>query len=182
MNARTLCLAILNFQEATGYEIRKLSMEGQFSHFVDASYGAIYPALTKLEQDGLVESRDEITPGKPARKVYSITPAGRASFIGSLTDFPQPDVFKSEFLLVAMCAEHQDPGHITKVIDLRIADLTAKLGEMENCREAASNCGGRWVLDYGMAVYRASLAYLHENRQRLINIAEGSATMTDAAE
>jgi len=37
MNARTLCLAILNFGEATGYEIRKQSIEGDFGYFVDTS-------------------------------------------------------------------------------------------------------------------------------------------------
>ena len=80
MNVRTLCLAILYFGDATGYEIRKLSTEGKYSYFVEASYGAIYPALAKLEKDGLVTCRIEAVEGKPSRKVYSITDAGRNEF------------------------------------------------------------------------------------------------------
>ena len=56
MNAKTLILAILNFQESTGYEIRKMSTEGAYSYFVDISYGSIYPTLAKLEADGFVTS------------------------------------------------------------------------------------------------------------------------------
>ena len=40
MNVRTICLAILYDGDSTGYEIRKLSTEGEYSYFIDASYGA----------------------------------------------------------------------------------------------------------------------------------------------
>ena len=77
MNVRTICLAILFEGESTGYEIRKLSVEGEYSYFVDASFGAIYPALQKLEADKLVTSRVEQQDGKPAKKIYVITELGR---------------------------------------------------------------------------------------------------------
>ena len=72
MNVRTICLAILYDGEATGYEIRKLSVEGEYSYFIDASFGSIYPALAKLEVDGLVTSRVEMQEGKPAKKVIVV--------------------------------------------------------------------------------------------------------------
>jgi len=59
MNVRTICLAILYDGDATGYEIRKLSVEGEYSYFIDASYGAIYPSLARLEQEKLVTARVE---------------------------------------------------------------------------------------------------------------------------
>ena len=49
MNVRTICLAILFEGEASGYEIRKLSVEGEYSYFIDASFGSVCPALAKLE-------------------------------------------------------------------------------------------------------------------------------------
>ncbi|MEM7464992.1 MAG: PadR family transcriptional regulator, partial [Pseudomonadota bacterium] len=52
MNVRTLILAILNKQDASGYEIKKLSSEGRFSYFVDISFGSIYPTLARLEEEG----------------------------------------------------------------------------------------------------------------------------------
>ena len=104
MNVRTICLAILYDAEATGYEIRKLSTEGEYSYFIDASYGAIYPALQKLETDKMVVSRVEQQDGKPAKKVYSITDLGRREFISSLFDQLGEDEYRSEFLLFARFA------------------------------------------------------------------------------
>ena len=95
MNTQSLILAILNFEDASGYEIKKESSEGAFSYFVDISYGSIYPTLAKLEADGLVEGRSEAQSGKPDKKVYSITDKGREEFISTLSVAPQKDKFKS---------------------------------------------------------------------------------------
>ncbi|WP_205470727.1 PadR family transcriptional regulator [Breoghania sp. L-A4] len=110
MNVRSLCLAILYLGEATGYEIKKQSTEGSFSHFVDASFGSIYPALARLEADGMVTAREETKQGKPARKVYSITASGREEFMKALAEPQAPDLFRSQFLLIAVCAELVTPS------------------------------------------------------------------------
>ena len=127
MSVRTLCLAILSFGDATGYEIRKLSTEGRYSYFVDASFGSIYPALARLEADGLVTVREEAQSGKPSRKIYSITEAGRAAFIDALSETPGPDTFRSPFLLVAMCADLVVADTIRAAIDHRL--LVVCVGE-----------------------------------------------------
>lgn len=180
MDVRTLCLAILTRREATGYEIRKLSTEGNFSYFVDASFGAIYPALRRLETEGLITGRDEIQPGKPARKVYQITPTGRREFEKALGQLPEPDVFKSEFLLVAMCAEHVDRDHLETVIDRQIATLQERLDSLRQAREHCEHPGSNWILDYGINCHESNLTHLRAHRDRLLSIARGS--MFDAAE
>ena len=43
MDAKTMCLGALMLGDATGYDIRK-RVEETFSHFLDVSLGAIYPA------------------------------------------------------------------------------------------------------------------------------------------
>ncbi len=88
MNVRTLCLGILTFQEATGYEIKKMVEDEAFSHFIDASYGSIYPALTKMMNEGLVSVRAEEQAGKPDKKVYSITQSGRDELATALAVDP----------------------------------------------------------------------------------------------
>ena len=52
MNVKTLCLGYLSLHEATGYEIKKDVEDGLFSHFIEASYGSIYPALNQLANEG----------------------------------------------------------------------------------------------------------------------------------
>jgi PadR family transcriptional regulator AphA len=181
MNVRTLCLAILNFGEATGYEIRKQSMEGDFSYFVDASFGAIYPALTRLTEDGLVECRDEVSPGKPARKVYSITPAGRRAFIEALHQPVEPDTFKSQFLLVATCAEYVEPRHIAELVARRTAEMERAVADLRAARRDCEHPGSVWALDYGIACHEQCLEHLRRHGPQLVAIA-GTALGAEAAE
>ncbi len=167
MNVRTLCLAILNAGDSTGYEIRKLVTDGYFSHFVDASYGSIYPALNRLETEGLVTSREELQAGKPARKVYSIADEGREAFVDALSTPARKDNFKSEFLLLAMCAELMKPAHLTRAIDAQIEYLKGELEIIDAAVEETDMLGGDWVANYGRACLQSGLNYITENRSEL---------------
>ena len=180
MNVRTLCLAILYFGDATGYEIKKLSMEGKYSHFVDASFGSIYPSLARLEKDGMVTCREETHPGKPPRKVYSITSAGRAEFVGALYEPPARDVFRSEFLLIAMCADILPPAVVRRAVETRIAQLK---GEIEHLGQIAAECdhaGTLWAVDYGLCCIQGSLDFLTTRRAELEALAGSADTETEA--
>src|SRR3546814_13530763 len=77
MDAKTLCLGVLSRGAASGYEIKKAFEEGPFSHFHQASFGSIYPALNALSADGLVAGRAQAQQKRPAKKIYSLTPKGR---------------------------------------------------------------------------------------------------------
>ncbi|WP_415717262.1 helix-turn-helix transcriptional regulator [Roseibium sp.] len=177
MSVRSLCLAILSFGDATGYEIRKESTEGRFSYFEDASFGSIYPALARLESEGLVTVREEPQAGKPARKVYSITDAGRSEFIGSLCEPQAADTFKSPFLLIALNAAQLPPDVIRRALERRKMQVTEELQQMIDC-EKDSECthpGSSWTRNYGMACMNSTLAYLEEHGEALIKIAEDAA-------
>ena len=171
MNVRTLCLAILYFEESTGYEIRKHVTEGAYCHFVEASYGSIYPALAKLEADGLVTSREEVHPGRPARKVYRITDAGRKEFRDALAAPVQPDVIRSPFLLTALCAELMDPAAMERAIEGQIAHARADLETIDEAVEGSAMRGADWVSRFARHTISASLAFIHENRAELVEIA-----------
>lgn len=164
MNVRTLCLGILQFSDATGYEIKKAVEDGMFNHFIEASFGSIYPALTRMAQDGLVTCREEAQSGKPDKKVYSITPAGRLELVRALSAAPGADKFKSEFLFVMLLADLLPREHIATVLGQRINEMRAELECMRACADQSDNSGGRFVVGYGAAVYEAGLKYLEDNR------------------
>ncbi|MEM7067820.1 MAG: PadR family transcriptional regulator [Pseudomonadota bacterium] len=183
MNTQSLILSILNFGDASGYEIKKQSSEGAFSFFVDISYGTIYPTLARLETEGLVTSRSEAQSGKPDKKVYSITELGRAEFIRMLDVIPQRDKFKSEFLLVSMCAGLCSKETIENAIDKQIGDTQEVLQIIEDMREQCEgDAASMWVTDYGIHVKKAALEYLTKNRQSLLDMAGGELQRKDAAE
>ncbi|MGB7287520.1 MAG: PadR family transcriptional regulator [Salaquimonas sp.] len=182
MNAKTLILAILNFQESTGYEIRKNCTDGAFSYFGDISYGSIYPTLAKLEVELLVTSRMEQDPGKPERKIYSLTELGRGEFIKALAHPPAKDKFKSEFLLIAMTAETNTPEAVKHAIDLRIADIEAELAMIKEHTTDCDHAGTCWVGEYGISIKQFDLEYLKKKRGELQAIAGTALTMKSAAE
>lgn len=181
MNIRTLCLAILNFGRATGYEIKKMSSDTHYAYFVDASYGSIYPALNKLEAEGCLTSHEEREPGKPARKVYSITDAGRVELVGHMAELPKQDTFKSEFLLIAMCAELLDRQTLSNAIDHRIKQLEDDIGFINTSRCDQEHEGTRWIADYGHHCQKSALDYLIKNRKNLESLAKVSSQTLSAA-
>jgi DNA-binding PadR family transcriptional regulator len=166
MNVRTLCLAILFDTEASGYEIRKLSTEGEYAYFVDASFGSIYPALGKLEEEELVVSRIETQEGRPAKKVYSITEAGRQELLGTLFNELDPDVYRSEFLLFARFAPHLPRQLVETRLKERIAYYNTEVAELDRIGASLTESADQWVLSFGkncMLVARDHIAtHMHE--------------------
>lgn len=167
MNIRTLCLAILHESDATGYEIKKLSVEGKYRYFAEASFGSIYPTLARLEQEGLVTLREETHPGKPSRKIYSITDAGRQALVEALSEPPQPDVFRSGFLLVALCAELLDRHTIATAVEGRIAHLREEIAHLEELLRSTNDPATHWAASYGVACMTRSREYLTEHRHEI---------------
>ncbi|MEM7428801.1 MAG: PadR family transcriptional regulator, partial [Pseudomonadota bacterium] len=160
MNIRTLCLGILSFGDATGYEIKKMAEEGLFSHFIEASFGSIYPALTKMTEEGMLTCRSEAQEGRPDKKVYSITEDGETALREALTVFPRKDKFKSEFLFIMLLSEHVDQDHVSAVLKRRADELEEELEMIKACSANVSMPGARFVNGYGLAVIGAAQAYV----------------------
>ncbi len=74
---RHAILGIDEFQPVHGYEIRRILQEG-ISSFWPVNLAGIYPSLRRLEEQGLVtHSYEPSADGRPDRKVFEITEAGR---------------------------------------------------------------------------------------------------------
>ena len=182
MNVKTLCLGILSFGDATGYEIKKMSADGRFSHFIDASYGSIYPALVRLTEEGLVSCREEHQSGKPDRKVYSMTEKGRAALLEALRETPPPDKYRSEFLFLMVCAGLLDRDRVARAIDERMALHDAQIAKLTEAMDCCGAPASRFVIGYGLAVYSAARRYLGEQRTAALELAGGEAPLPEAAE
>ena len=95
MDVRTMCLGILSRGKASGYEIKKELEEGPLSCLFDAGYGSIYPALKRLQDQGLIEQASTPEDGRADAKYYQITDDGLKDFIGSLQSKKTKDKIKS---------------------------------------------------------------------------------------
>lgn len=168
MDVRTLCLGILSLGDATGYEIKKMVAEGSFSFFSEASYGSIYPALTKLMDEGLVLCRTEQQDRRPDKKIYSLTAQGRTQLEEALEKRPGPDRNRSDFLAALLFAEAVAPERVDNLINERISEHREKIRQLNALvREAEDNSISQFVINYGIAMQQAALHYLEENKHLL---------------
>ena len=70
-------LGLLHQAPASGYDLRKFFVSTPMKSFSD-SPGAIYPALRRLENRGLIRSQVQARAGLRQRRLFRVTPAGHA--------------------------------------------------------------------------------------------------------
>jgi DNA-binding PadR family transcriptional regulator len=167
MNIRTICLAILAHGEASGYDLKKNWEDGPFGAMGGASFGSIYPALAKLEQDGLITSREEMQPGKPPKRVYSLTAAGSKVFLEEMSATPEPDVFRSHFGIIVMCTPFLTREVVARAIDERLKQQRAEISTIEPLATTEKNSAVGWLVEWGVSQFRNEVAFLEKNRARL---------------
>lgn len=179
MDIRTLCLGILALGDATGYEIRKMVREGALSFVAEASFGSIYPALSQLARDGLITCRSEPQEGRPDKKIYAITEAGREALRRVLQQPPAADRVRSDFLAALLFAEAVAPERIPALLFLRREQLAAQIAALEPlAQDETLSATQRFVLRYGLHQLKAALAFLEEEGGRL----EEALSVSPAAE
>src|SRR5215208_5644678 len=88
----------------SGYDLKKY-FDQSVAHFWSATQSHIYKALETLEADGMVESQVIQQEGKPNRKQYEITDAGRAE-LQRWTSTPLPVEAKREAWLIQVFFAH----------------------------------------------------------------------------
>lgn len=177
VNVATLCLGILALGDATGYEIKK-RFDGPLKRIQQPSFGSIYPALSQLTKDGLVSCTVHAQEKKPEKKVYRITPAGRAHLKTVLQEsLPAPDRIHSDFLATMLFSDMLSPTFVAAAIEDRIAFYRDLLSHLECDHPSAVNQSGRdFVHGYAVAVCRAAIAYLESH-----SLPAGMATTTASA-
>jgi len=166
--------------DSTGYEINKLFEDGLFSHFMDASYGSIYPALTRLTEQGMLTCTAEAQDGRPDKKVYSLTERGREALREALIGPLARDKFRSEFIFASLFAGMLSGQRVTELVDNQLANCREDLSRIEEALASdTDDQSKRFVLGYGLAVMKASIEYLEQHRQDIE--AAASETAPDGA-
>jgi DNA-binding PadR family transcriptional regulator len=98
MNIQDVILGFLYEKPMSGYDVKQM-MENSVSYFFDATFGAIYPALRKMEKEGLVEKQVIQQDGKPNKNLFAITATGIAQFQHYLNSPVNPTITRSDILI-----------------------------------------------------------------------------------
>ena len=105
-------LALLANGPAHGYELKQ-AMEQQFGSVLPPlNAGQIYTTLSRLERDGLVNDDPVAQNGRPNKRVYQLTEAGRMELRGWVADATPAARLRDDFfvkLVLARAAGIADP-------------------------------------------------------------------------
>ena len=163
-------LGFLDYQPMSGYDLKKY-FDQSVAHLWSATQSHIYKALENLEKDGMVESEVIQQEGKPNRKQYKITDAGRAE-LRRWVSTPLPVEAKREAWLIQIFFAHNlDNEEITHLFENRIERLRESLFQLQSVQENIeknSKQGNRqrlqrlWqlTLDYGVQYYENEINWL----------------------
>ena len=170
MDVKDLCLGVLTYGDATGYDIKKF-FEQSLSHCFLAGYGSIYPALAELTDEKLVTARTVPGQAGPSRKLYHLTEAGRRSFLSRLKDTVPQHKVKSEFLVLMYFAHLLPAAKLNAVLDQQLDDIEHKLkliqAHQKESIHAGASSGADFVRGFGKAMMQAAGDYIRDHRAGL---------------
>lgn len=176
MSLKMLILAIVETKPNTGYAITK-EFDAVAGYFWRASHQQVYRELATLADEGLVRFKEVSQQGRPDKKVYAITAAGRRAFVQWFAQ-PQDTPRVNDPLMVKFFAGELG-GNDTLVEQLSVAREAhaARLAMLESIeREHYPERVGempRWkqlvylTLRWGVARERAWLQWAQESEDVL---------------
>lgn len=127
-------LGFLSERSLTGYEIKQI-MSHSTSNFIDASFGSIYPTLTRLEKNALITFVENTQRGK-FKKEYSITEKGQTTLLEWLRIPCKYTPFNYEFLAKLFFYELLAKKEITRLIQAFIKSVEAEIDKLEKIHQA----------------------------------------------
>ncbi len=163
---RYALLGLLTLGPASGYDLKRL-IEASLRNFWNESYGQIYPVLKELAAAGLATSRPDATQGRRARKVYTLTAAGRAALHAWLAEPVEPQPARLEILLKLFFGRHAGPAVNRRHLEQFRARNLAGMAQMDGIQAELQREYPRhldlpyWLLtiDYGRRLDRAAVEW-----------------------
>jgi PadR family transcriptional regulator, regulatory protein AphA len=172
-------------EPASGYDIKR-EFEQSLSFFWSAALAQIYPALKKLEKDGLVSSWQEPSEKGPARTVYQQTEKGREAFRDWLEEGPQLNTERRAYLAQAyFLAQSRAPDEPRSFYEQLRDDFRARADRLTSLEDVWRDDHGPAFPDNltGQALYEHMTFDLGQRVFRLyVDWAEDCLARIDAAE
>lgn len=169
IDVKTLCLGVLSRGDASGYDVRKEFEEGPLSHFSDAAFGLIYPALKRLEEEGLIVMVPHSGDGRSDKKMFRITPSGRHALDLALMRPPAPDKLRSDLMFVLTFGQRLPRRQVERMIHDRIDYYRQQIIDADTKRQHGLSAEERFVEGMSMAMYKSLADYMEVHCNDLLS-------------
>ena len=165
-NVYAVILGLLRDRPLHGYEIKHI-IEDHMGDWTDIKFGSIYFALSRLNDDKMVELDHEGSEGnRPARRIYRITQKGRDEYLSLLRAMWREDKRTLYPLDVAVFFMDSLPKkEVIGYINARIGECEAALvhlGGHEAEQEAQMPRQGRYIFSHSRLHLEAELKWLED--------------------
>lgn len=166
-------LGFLEFRPLTGYDLKKY-FDQSIAHFWSATKSHIYQALEKLEKDGFVVSRIIPQEGKPNRREYRITEAGRVELRRWLTSPLPLGQLREDWLIQVFFSHENTNEEIVTLLGARRQTILERLDIYRTVvqdvitqnaeRVGIERARQLWqiTLDHGIDYYEFEIAWLEK--------------------
>lgn len=158
-------LGLLQQKPSSGYDLRKIFSSTAMMSYSD-SPGAIYPALGRLEQQGLISGTVEAGSGLRRRRLFRLTALGTTELKKWITrPLVRADVVRGVdevMLRFAFSEQAAGPSASVRLLQSLEAELTSYLPELHaqlNAGKAGTPTSGRLALESGIRGYECLLQW-----------------------
>ena len=126
MDIQHALLGLLSWQPFTGYDLKKLISRSDLFYW-SGNNNQIYNSLITLYREGLVDQQVQQQESLPAKKIYTITEAGRAELRRWLLSDPELPEFRNHFLIQLAWAEPLSAEEMDALLGKYEAEIAVQL-------------------------------------------------------
>lgn len=175
MDIKYAILGMLSWRPLTGYDLKKLFADSEILYW-SGNNNQIYTTLVQLRKVGLVTQEVEQPETGPARKVYSLTEAGRAALREQARSVPELPQVRSPFLIQLAWSDVLAPDELDELLAHYAEELRVKLLMLEEHAQRGGVVPDRtpreallWraIRDRWAAVFANELAWVRGLREEL---------------
>lgn len=168
-------LGLLSWQPLSGYDLKKIFAESTVLYWSGNS-NQIYRALVALHEAGLVTFEVQQQEDYPAKKVYSITDAGRARLKSWVLSAPEPPELHNTFLVQLAWADLLSEAELDALlaqyehemeIQMRMQQEKARRKPLSPERTARESFLWDQIAENQVAVYANELDWVRRLRKEL---------------
>lgn len=105
-------LSLLSTEPMTGYDLTQ-----KLNKFWRSTHSAIYPILSKLQEEGYIELTLKKQIGKPDKKIYNLSVKGKELLQDWFISETDEEVIRDEMTLKLYCIKYMDTETVEKLLN-----------------------------------------------------------------
>ncbi|MBA4383822.1 MAG: PadR family transcriptional regulator [Anaerolinea sp.] len=126
MDLHATILGLLNWHPCSGYDLKRIISDSDLFYW-SGNNNQIYKILLELQQAGQVTFEVQEQASLPAKKIYSVTDAGRAELQQALLQAPEAPEMHKDFLIQLAWAGSLSDDVVLALLTLYEAEVTNRL-------------------------------------------------------